>query len=74
MSQTIGFQRERQARDYLVAQGLEWVSSNYRCRLGEIDLIMRDKAHLVFVEVRARSSTAFGGAAASVSYNKTKIA
>ena len=70
MSQKTGFLREQQAKDYLIAQGLEWVSSNYHCRLGEIDLIMRDRAHLVFVEVRARASMAFGGAAASVNASK----
>lgn len=70
MSQQIGFDAEKQARDYLVAQGLEWLHSNYRCRLGEIDLIMRDRQHLVFVEVRARASSLFGGAAASVGYSK----
>ncbi len=70
MSQKIGFDAEDQARDYLTIQGLTWISSNYRCRLGEIDLIMRDYDHLVFIEVRARSTIAFGGAAASVTYSK----
>lgn len=70
MSRKIGSLAEQHACDYLVAQGLKWVMSNYSCRLGEIDLIMRDKDYLVFVEVRARVSNAFGGALASVTYNK----
>ena len=61
---------EQQACDYLISQGLRWVSSNYSCRMGEIDLIMQDGDCLVFVEVRARASNAFGGALASVTYSK----
>ena len=48
------------------------VSSNFRCSMGEIDLIMRDGSYLVFVEVRARASNTFGGAVASVTYSKQK--
>ena len=70
MSQKKGFAAEEQARQYLQAQGLSWVTSNYHSRSGEIDLIMRDGSYLVFVEVRARSSAAFGGALASVTYSK----
>ncbi|WP_133128050.1 YraN family protein [Legionella nagasakiensis] len=70
MSQKIGFAAEEQAKQYLIAQGLRPVVSNYRSRCGEIDLIMRDGRCLVFIEVRARASTAFGGAVASVTYRK----
>ncbi len=70
MSQKIGFAAEEQALQYLSTQGLKWVASNYRSRCGEIDLIMRDGSYLVFIEVRARSSMAFGGALASVTYSK----
>lgn len=61
---------EAHAKAYLINQGLVWVSSNYRCRMGEIDLIMREGSCLVFVEVRARSSVAFGGGLASVTFAK----
>ncbi len=70
MSQTIGFLAEEQARTYLVSQGLQWVESNFSSRTGEIDLIMQDKEHLVFVEVRKRASRVFGGAMASVTPHK----
>ena len=46
------------------------VSRNYRCRLGEIDLVMRDTDTLVFVEVRRRRSRAFGGGLDSVDARK----
>lgn len=70
MSLAIGFAAEEAARKYLVQQGLKWVESNYHCRLGEIDLIMRDKEYLVFVEVRARASATHGSALESVTYRK----
>lgn len=57
---------EDRALDYLLKQGLQLVTRNYACRMGEIDLIMRHNQLLVFVEVRWRSRSKFGGAAASV--------
>ncbi len=61
---------EEKALTYLIAQGLKLVNKNYTCRLGEIDLIMQDKDHLVFVEVRSRVSVNFGGGLASITYSK----
>ena len=58
------------AAEFLIARGLTIVARNYRCRSGEIDLIVRDRETLVFVEVRLRSSAAFGGAAASITAAK----
>ncbi len=69
-AQSIGAEAERRAAEYLVRQGLKPVASNYRCRGGEIDLIMRDGEVLVFVEVRARAVSAFGGAAESITATK----
>jgi len=70
---------EARALAYLAAQGLRLVERNYRvargphARGGEVDLIMRDpEGTLVFVEVRARRSAAYGGAAASVSVAKRR--
>jgi putative endonuclease len=67
-----GLEAEDAALRYLVGQGLKLVSRNYRCRTGEIDLIMVDRTALVLVEVRYRSSARFGGAAASVTKHKQK--
>ena len=61
-----GAMAESRALAYLQQQGLALVERNYACRWGEIDLIMREAATLVFVEVRQRSSQRYGGAAASV--------
>ncbi|MFZ5555904.1 MAG: YraN family protein [Pseudomonadota bacterium] len=65
-----GEQAETQAAALLAARGLRLVQRNYRCRFGEIDLIMRDGKTLVFVEVRARTHRGYGGAAASIDANK----
>jgi putative endonuclease len=61
-----GGDMERLAERWLGAQGLTLVARNVRCRHGEIDLVMRDAATLVFVEVRYRQNARFGGAVASV--------
>ena len=66
----VGREAEARAEEYLRREGLHTVTRNFRCRSGEIDLIMRDGDHLVFVEVRYRSHSAYGGAAASVDRNK----
>jgi putative endonuclease len=63
---------EQLAADYLQRQGLCIVARNYRCRFGEIDLVARHGETLVFVEVRLRTSTRFGGAAASITSNKRR--
>lgn len=65
-----GKEAEQYAERYLSKQKLKLIERNYRCRMGEIDLIMLDQQTLVFVEVRKRSHREFGGAAASVSYQK----
>lgn len=70
---TVGQQAELYARTYLEKRGLIWLASNFSCRAGEIDLIMKtSKGELVFIEVRRRSSEKFGGAAASVTVGKQK--
>lgn len=65
-----GSDAEQLAVSYLQRQRLVLVAQNYRCRFGEIDLIMRDGSVLVFIEVRMRTSEQFGGAAASITPSK----
>ena len=62
----LGARAEALAADYLARQGLVVVARNFRTRRGEIDVIVRDRDTLVFVEVRLRSRALFGGAAASI--------
>ena len=66
---------EDRALAHLIGSGLKLVTRNYRTPHrggGEIDLVMREGATLVFVEVRKRASRDFGGAAASVSATKQR--
>ena len=67
---SIGRGAERLAERFLVRRGLTLVARNFRCRRGEIDLVMRDADSLVFVEVRRRRSRAFGGGLESVDESK----
>jgi len=65
-----GDSAEQQALAYLQQQGLSWVCNNFRCKAGELDLVMKDGAVLVIVEVRFRKSERFGGALASITRQK----
>lgn len=65
-----GDRAERIAAAYLESKGLAVIESRYRCRWGEIDLILRDRDTVVFAEVRLRQSKDFGGAAYSVDRRK----
>jgi len=56
----LGRRGERLAENHLLARGYRFLERNWRCRHGEIDLVVRDGDALVFVEVKTRSSTTFG--------------
>jgi putative endonuclease len=68
----LGRKAESLACGYLEQQGLTLVETNYRCRRGEIDLIMQDKDSLVFVEVRFRTHKNYGSGAESVDWRKQR--
>ncbi|MEA3278839.1 MAG: YraN family protein [Pseudomonadota bacterium] len=57
---------------YLERRGLRLVQRNYRCRRGEIDLVMRDTGTLAFVEVRYRANMRFGTPAETVDIHKQR--
>ncbi len=65
-----GERAERIAAGYLQRKGLALIETNYRCRWGEIDLVLRDRDTIVFLEVKLRRSASFGGAAYSVTPRK----
>ena len=67
-----GRQAENFAARFLKKQGLKVVSTNYRCRVGEIDIIARHLDSTVFVEVRLRNHPSFASGAESVDYFKQK--
>jgi len=70
--QLSGKNSENIACHYLEQHGLILIDRNFSCRRGEIDLIMRDKDTIVFVEVRYRRHDQFGSAAESVNIQKQK--
>jgi putative endonuclease len=63
---------ERAAENYLQQQGLQSITHNFQRRGGEIDLIMREGATLVFVEVRFRKTDNFGSPVESVTPSKQR--
>ena len=69
---SLGRHAESLALDYLTSGGLRLVARNFRCRLGEIDLVMHDRDCLVFVEVRYRKTSRFASASESVDFRKQK--
>ncbi len=68
----VGGDKERLAGDYLQQRGLRLIACNYRCRFGEIDLVMREAETLVFVEVRFRKSSRYGTPAETVDTHKQR--
>jgi putative endonuclease len=67
-----GDQAENDALDFLTQKGLSLLERNFSHPLGEVDLIMQDVEHVVFVEVRFRSSSWYGNASDSITPNKMK--
>lgn len=71
-SRELGKQAEDFAAKLLINKGLKLLEQNVNFRVGEIDLIMKDKKTLVFVEVRRRKMDRFGGALGSITAAKQK--
>ena len=66
----VGAWGESVAAEYLKKKHFKIVAMNYRCRFGEIDLIVSNKSYLVFVEVKLRKSNQFANAREFVDYHK----
>ncbi|HVN51540.1 MAG TPA: YraN family protein [Acidimicrobiales bacterium] len=66
----LGARGEEMAADWYLARGYEVLARNWRCREGEIDLIVRQQRTIVFCEVKTRSSTSFGHPAEAVTHAK----
>lgn len=69
----IGTAYEEKAAGYLTAKGYHILKRNYRCRIGEIDIIAKKNNTLVFVEVKYRKTASFGYPEEAVSFSKQKI-
>jgi putative endonuclease len=68
----IGATGEDRAADHLARSGMRIVERNYRCKLGELDIIARDGGMLVFVEVRSRRSDQYGNALDAINWHKRR--
>jgi putative endonuclease len=68
----VGAYGERVACAHLVEQGMVVLDRNWRCRSGEIDLILRDGSDLVFCEVKTRRGDRFGTPAEAVDATKAR--
>jgi len=68
----LGALAEDKARAFLEANGYQVLFRNYRTRLGEIDIIARDKDTLCFIEVKKRSSDRFGSGLEAVTASKQR--
>lgn len=71
-STVVGSRAEQSALKFLRRNGLRLIRRNYRCRFGELDLIMRDDQCLVVVEVRYRVSAGFATPALTVDERKQR--
>jgi len=71
-TRTVGADAEHLASQFLSRQDLIPVTRNFRCRLGEIDLIMLDRDCLVFIEVRYRANNRFSRAGQTVDIHKQR--
>lgn len=67
-----GNQAEDLARSYLTTRGLSFCVSNFQCKTGEIDLVMKHNDMLVFVEVRYRADTSLGTPLETITHSKQK--
>ena len=70
MNKKIGAIGEQLAVNYLKNKGYSILDCNYRTRLGEIDIIATINDRIVFIEVKTRSSSAFGTPSEAVNYKK----
>ncbi|AIS52539.1 hypothetical protein TKV_c13680 [Thermoanaerobacter kivui] len=66
----IGSLGEKIAAQYLTKSGYKILEKNFKCKIGEIDIIALYKNQLVFVEVKTRTSTSFGVASEAVNFYK----
>ncbi|MCR5092705.1 MAG: YraN family protein [Lachnospiraceae bacterium] len=67
-----GAEYEQHAARFLEEQGMEIVATNFRCRSGEVDLIFRDGAYLVFAEVKYRTTDRYGESVEAVGIRKQR--
>lgn len=68
----IGIRYEKKAAEYLMQRGYRIVEKNYRCRLGEIDLVGIEQDYLCFIEVKFRKNSRMGNPLEAIDLNKQR--
>ncbi len=68
----LGLKGEQAVERYLRKKGYKILDRRWKCRLGELDLVTEKGGEVVFVEVKTRSSNAYGGALAAVGWTKAR--
>lgn len=63
---------EKLAADFLQSKGMTILKLNFYCKMGEVDIIAKDKEYLVFVEVKYRKSNTKGSGFEAVGFNKMR--
>lgn len=71
-NRAVGTTFEQKAANYLVENGYQILDKNFRCKIGEIDLIAKSEGYLCFIEVKYRSSTTKGFPAEAINYTKIR--
>ena len=71
-NRAVGAAYEKRAGEYLKSQGYHILEYNYRCRIGEIDIVARQGGYLVFVEVKYRADNAAGNPLEAVTAAKQR--
>lgn len=69
-NQALGARGEEIAANYLAARGFDLIARNWRCKYGELDLLMRDGETIVAIEVKSRSGPGFGSALEAITMRK----
>lgn len=68
----VGAQKEQLACTFLQGNGYEIIEQNYRCKVGEIDIVAKDGKYLVFLEVKYRKNINMGTPFDAIDYKKQK--
>jgi putative endonuclease len=68
----LGLKGEQAAERYLFQNGYRILDRRWNCRFGELDLVAQEGDEVVFVEVKTRRSTGYGGAAGAIDWHKAR--
>lgn len=71
-NRAVGTQFEQEAADFLLKNGYKIIEKNFRCKIGEIDLIGKSEGYLCFIEVKYRSGISKGYPAEAINPGKIR--